>query len=309
MKICICKRVSVIIFFLLGLVFWDSACAESLPQDALPYLLYPPSTVVVENNPQRGEGFSFLLCTLRTKISQDQVLAFYRNRLLTQGYKEKKNGQEHLYIFEKGYLNTVMLRFIPYNTVPNPTLYLFYDRRIDYAFSLSDEFTKPQRVGFMPLYPRMSQYSLMQRPSLTAGIYLGFGSVDEIVSFYRDHMPAYNWRLKDSQHYQGKCHLFTALAFGDGHSNALKPEELKELLPDAEVNIQASALIFEQEGSGREDKKCYLQIIQFRDSPSVLKEKRIVNPGLLKKYGNALISFNIREGKSETIADSAQGEH
>lgn len=269
-----------------------------------------------------------------SKLSKEEIAAFYRDYFSSQGLKEQKiidlvpeentdiPGQLKIAIvFKKGILETAILSIYYYDEEEGTTFYSLNETRMKYAVTLSDRFiTKSQKLSFMPVYKETTQLAPLQAAGKRQGVsYLIKGDVTEVINFYLKEMPAFKWQLTASYPHKGTRNVYKALTAGEDFREALARTP-KEMFGNMKVSIEGNNIVYETGGRkfflDTEDmmpgveatiegttlifekdnnKKCIININQFQDSPEVLQELKIVNPVFLEKYGNILLGVTYLE--------------
>ncbi|MDD5195689.1 MAG: hypothetical protein PHQ96_08480 [Candidatus Omnitrophica bacterium] len=295
----------------------------------------PYSTELIKKDVAGDDTCAITRYKYSSKLSKEEIVAFYRDFFSSQGLKEQKivdlapkrnegfpGKLDITLVFAKGSLETYIIGIYYYDEKEDTTFYSLNETRMKYALTLSERFiAKPQKLAFMPVYKEATQSSphqkaVAKRQSIS---YLIKGDVSDVINFYLNEMPAYKWQLTASYPRQGRQNVYKALSTGIDlrESLARTPKEIfgntkvrvegnslvyeasgkkysidtENIMPGVEATIEGATLIFEKDNN----KKCIININQFQDSPEELQEEKIINPIVLEKYGNILLSVEYFE--------------
>ncbi|MBU2103204.1 MAG: hypothetical protein ABH865_01350 [Candidatus Omnitrophota bacterium] len=195
-----------------------------------------------------------------SRLSSEEIISFYRDFFLSQGFKEKKvvdvNPRKNNYTipgqlnlittFTRGNLKTVFLNIYYYSEAKDTTYYLLNETAMKYAITLGRTSpAQPQKLSFVPVVKDATQLWPLQKaiPTHLGVSYLVKGNVDSIISFYQREMAGFQWQLVGTYPREGKHNLYNALSAGLDLRESLKRIP-KKVLGDIDITIEGNDLVY-----------------------------------------------------------------
>jgi hypothetical protein len=235
-----------------------------------------------------------------SRLSRGKIVDFYRGYFLSQGYKEIKDSNipEKISMFSKGMRRSFTLCVYYHDKKSDLTYYFIDNFKMLHAYPLANrKVTQPQKLEFMPVYSQAMELGKGDKNEKEIGaVYIGKGTIDEIVEFYLKNMPEFGWNLTNKQIQHTKSKLWDAVAVISGLDLSVKSQVADALIgEDVSVDIEMALLTFSSNDKEKSEKKCIISILQFNDSYEDLEKNEVVSTNFLKKYGRNLINVHYRK--------------
>jgi len=287
----------IFLFFFFTLFIPDIKGQDSLFEQSVA-LPYPSNTQTIDSKANTIKPLLITSYSYSSELSPEEIINFYRELFISKdGWHEenfKKSGKRFTveFIKGKGLVDRAVLYIRGYFQENEENL----PRKISYDLTIFKnqdvlglsiaKFEAPKVLNYAPIYQGSKQIGYFDKLAQWKVVgYLAKGEVSEIAAFYSKEMPKFQWQLVSENPYEGRYNILDIFAMG--HQNHGVKLTGEETLPGVSPNIKATVLTFKQEAKRQE---CVINIIQFIDSPEVLRQERIA-PEPFEKYGNVWIQL------------------
>lgn len=161
---------------------WAVDTEVPLPADALK---------TMEKSANIGPSVSTIE-SYETSFTQERIYAFYKKEMARAGWSEARKG-----FFKKGnYMAMVVVS--PAKTRTNKTEFSVTTSRIPTKEEiLAQRKSTPDRLNFMPVYPKSEQVFLWDTPTGISASYETKSAIKDVVFFYKSAMLNYGWSLSN----------------------------------------------------------------------------------------------------------------
>ncbi len=267
----------------------------------------PPAVTLVEENLEKVQGIIIKKYKYHSELSREELIDFYRSNLSAEGFKEIEDwsgqpAEEQLsFQFNRGRLTSVLVVILePYSSafkddagkIPYT---VFVEEQSDLLHLSFYKFSRPQRLKELPAYGKAWQFLNQELPGGNTVAYLASGEVGDVIKFYQEQMPSFQWEFKNSYSRKGVINLHQASIQGTSSEKIYQDLGISEddFFPGIDLNLEGATLVFK-----KGEKNCYIIINKFKDSAQALAQKRI-DPEPLKKYGNIFINIVTQDESQE----------
>ncbi|MBD3246933.1 MAG: hypothetical protein GF333_08025 [Candidatus Omnitrophica bacterium] len=284
------------LFVVVACVFPVLLAAQPSGVSQVPHLDHPLQSRILTRTQEPYGSFYTNTYTLRSSLSAESIVAFYREQLRAKGYRETVPNvdRDRVYTFTRGAWSEVYLDIYTTRGQKNQTQYLLLEYGRKYFFPT--EICRMQRAEKLRNFPvhRKFQQCLLAAAEQDIGTALYFTDLSsgQAADFYKDKMVSYGWEFLFERTYTG--HKNVALAMSEGlpsHSVIQeKGVDLAGMFPGADASIERVALFFRQE-----EKRCAVTIVEFLDPPDELDARRIVPAEFVRTYGQTMVGIEYLE--------------
>jgi hypothetical protein len=245
---------------------------------------FPYHTEMLDKKITRDEDYIIGYYHFRSQLSKEEIIKYYRDYFSALGFTEEiLPKKDHMFYFKNGIMNSALLN-VYYTDKENRTFYLLDTLKLKYVISASDfKCQNPQKLDLIPINYNYTQAIFAERNQDKKAVqYLTFESVESVANFYLKNMPFFGWSLVNQENFEGNSNFMEAS--GKGYDEQ-KVKEYLDDFPGLNTNVKVIGLSFKSKSS-----HCAINITQFLDSANQLKKSRIINPEVLAKYGDVLIT-------------------
>lgn len=175
---------------LCAILFFICVSFNSLIFSAEPSIPLPANTLkTMEKSMNIGPAKS-VIQFYETFLNNEKITAFYRKEMARLGWREQKNGL----FLKDDYLAVIVSS--PRKSKDNKTQFSITISRIPSKDEiLAGRKDTPDKLSFMPVYPKSTQVFLWDMPTGVSASYETASSIKELVFFYKSGMLNYGWSL------------------------------------------------------------------------------------------------------------------
>ncbi len=204
-----------------------------------------------------------------TFLNNEKITAFYRKEMPRLGWREQKNG----FFLKDDYLAIIVS--VPRKSKDNKTQFSITISRIPSKEEiLAGRKDTPDKLSFMPVYPKAAQVFLWDMPTGVSASYETASSIKELVFFYKSAMLNYGWSLYK------EAPITTETTDCPECRKAMKNLPKDSILPEIKATSSKTSLLFNR-GNGE---SCTIRLYQnLGDMPEVNKTTILVTYNANKK--------------------------
>ena len=185
--------------------------------------------------------------TYETFLNNEKVTAFYRKEMVRLGWREQKNGL----FLKDDYLAVIVS--VPRKSKENKTQFSITLSRIPSKEEiLAGRKDTPDKLSFMPVYPKSAQVFLWDMPTGVSASYETASSIKELVFFYKSAMLNYGWSL-----YQ-ETPITTETTDCPECRKAMQNLPKDNILPNMKVTSNRASLLFSRQNK----ESCAIRLYQ-----------------------------------------------
>ncbi len=251
------------------ILFFICVSFNSLIFSAEPNIPLPAGSLkTMEKSMNIGPSKS-IIQTYETFLTNEKVTAFYRKEMVRLGWREEKNG-----LFLKDDYLAVITTF-PRKSKENKTQFSIIISRIPSKDEiLAGRKDTPDKLSFMPVYPKSAQVFLWDLPTGVSASYETASSIKELVFFYKSAMLNYGWSLYK------ETPITTETADCPECRKAMQNLPKDSILPDMKVTSSRGSLLFSRQNK----ESCAIRLYQsLSDAQEVNKTTILVTYNANKK--------------------------
>ena len=242
---------------------------NSLIFSAEPNIPLPANTLKTNEKSMNIGPAKSIVQTYETLLNHEKVTAFYRKEMPRLGWREQKNG-----LFLKDDYLAVIATF-PRKSEDKKTQFSIIISRIPSKEEvLAGRKDTPDKLSFMPVYPKSAQVFLWDMPTGVSASYETASSIKELVFFYKSAMLNYGWSLYK------ETPITTETADCPECRKAMQNLPKDSILPDMKVTSSRMSLLFSRQNK----ESCTIRLYQsLSDMPEANKTTILVTYNANKK--------------------------
>ncbi|MBU0547994.1 MAG: hypothetical protein KJ710_01115 [Candidatus Omnitrophica bacterium] len=189
-----------------------------------------------------------------TSLNNNKIASFYRKEMLRLGWREQRTG----FFLKDNYLAVIVSN--PRKSKGEKTQFSITISRIPGKEEiLAGRKDTPDKLSFMPVYPKSAQVFLWDMPTGVSASYETDSSIKELVFFYKSGMLNYGWSLDK------EAPITTETADCPECQKAKQNLPKDSSLPDMKVTSSRGNLLFSRQNGERCTIKLYQNISDIQE--------------------------------------------
>jgi len=182
-------------FSVLACIFIFSFCIIKICALAFSEIPLPAGSVLIRNNDLSSKIQQSTLSVYKTSVPVDKISSFFLREMKKSGWESDKQKDGSLMF--KNDQEIIFVVMIPPRKPDSPSMFtITRSSRISKDQLYASKKDTPDKLSFMPLYPKSEQLFLMDLPSGGVSANYSTGdSIKNVIFFYKAQMLNYRWTL------------------------------------------------------------------------------------------------------------------